>query len=58
MKRLRIFGNLMLALLREISDESAYRRHLARHGLAHSAGEWRRFSDRRWLGKYLRPKCC
>jgi len=57
-RRLRDFGALILAVLRELSDESAYRRHLAAHGLAHSASEWRRFSDKRLAEKYWRPKCC
>ena len=38
------FGSLILALLRELADENAYQRHLAAHGRAHSAEEWRRFS--------------
>jgi hypothetical protein len=32
MKRL---GRFILALLRELADESAYQRHLAAHGRAH-----------------------
>jgi hypothetical protein len=58
MRRLRAFGDLILALLRELSDESAYRRHLAAHGRVHSAEEWRRFIDQRLHAKYVRPKCC
>ncbi len=58
MKRLRAFGGLILALLRELSDESAYHRHLAAHGRPHSPAEWRRFSDQRLRAKYFRPKCC
>ena len=58
MKRLRAFGRLILALLRELSDESAYHRHLAAHGRRHSPEEWRRFSDQRLRAKYLRAKCC
>jgi hypothetical protein len=45
-------------LLRELADENAYQRHLAAHGRAHSAEEWRRFSDERLRAKYARPKCC
>ena len=52
------FGRLLLAVLREIADEGAYSRHLAAVGRAHSAAEWRRFSERRLLAKYARPKCC
>ncbi|HTS28848.1 MAG TPA: hypothetical protein VMH81_23420 [Bryobacteraceae bacterium] len=55
MKRL---GKLILALLRELADESAYQRHLAAHGRAHSGDEWRRFSEERLKAKYARAKCC
>ena len=55
MKRL---GRFILALLRELGDESAYQRHLAAHGRAHSAGEWRRFSEERLKARYARAKCC
>lgn len=54
MKLLRI----LLAILREISDENAYRRHLAQHGAAHSGEEWRRFSEERLRQKYQRARCC
>ncbi len=55
MKRL---GRLLLAILRELADESAYQRHLATHGCQHSAAEWRRFSEERLRAKYARAKCC
>jgi len=58
MRRLRSFGRLVLALLREIGDENAYQRHLARHGREHSGVEWRRFSEERLRAKYARAKCC
>ncbi len=58
MKRLRRFGELLAALLRELADENAYRRHLAAHGRPHSAAEWRRFSDERLQARFTRPKCC
>ncbi|MBS1872631.1 MAG: hypothetical protein JSU00_05420 [Acidobacteria bacterium] len=45
-------------LIGELSDESAYARHLAACGRTHSAEEWRRFSDARHGAKYTRPKCC
>ena len=45
MKRLKKLGALVWALLRELADENAYRRHLAAHSRPHSAAEWRRFSD-------------
>jgi len=47
-----------LAILREISDESAYQRHLRAHGREHSAVEWRRFLDERLARKFARAKCC
>ncbi len=58
MRRLREAGKLFVALLRELGDENAYRRHLARHGRAPSGAEWRRFSEERLRAKYLRAKCC
>jgi hypothetical protein len=58
MSHLRNFARLVLATLREIGDENAYRRHLATHGRAHSGAEWRRFSEERMRAKYARAKCC
>ena len=58
MTRVRKIGRLVLGLLRELADESAYRRHLAAHGRAHSAAEWRQFSQQRFEAKFTRPKCC
>ncbi len=58
MKRWRTLRAMVLALLRELADENAYRRHLAALGRTHSAEEWRKFSDERWGVKYSRPKCC
>lgn len=49
---------LLRTLLRELSDESAYARHLQAHGLAASAQEWRRFSDGRYRRKFANAKCC
>ena len=58
MTRVRKIGRLVLGLLRELADESAYRRHLAAHGRPHSAAEWRHFSQQRFEAKFTRPKCC
>jgi hypothetical protein len=55
---LRRFGALLLAILRELSDENAYRRHLEAQGRAHSPEEWRHFSEHRLRSKYARAKCC
>lgn len=49
---------LVMALLRELGDEAAYRRYLDAHGRTHSGQEWRRFSENRLRAKYSRPKCC
>ncbi len=58
MKQVREFGRLLWGLLRELSDESAYQRHLAAHGREHSGEEWRRFSEERLHARFTRPKCC
>jgi hypothetical protein len=58
MKRWRAVGGVILALLRELADENAYRRHLAMYDRIHSAEEWRRFADARWKAKYSQTKCC
>ena len=52
----RRIGRLLVALLRELGDENAYRRYLA--GRPASGAEWRRFSDQRLKAKYSRAKCC
>ena len=49
---------LFLGLLRELSDQNAYARHLEAHGVAHSGDEWRKFSEERLRAKYMRAKCC
>ena len=58
MSRLRRAGSLLVELLRELADESAYRRYLAGRGVAASAQEWRRFSAMRLAARFERPKCC
>lgn len=58
MTRLWRLGSFVLALLREIGDENAYRRHLAIHGREACGAEWRRFSEERLRAKYARAKCC
>jgi len=54
MKLLRI----ILEILREISDQNAYARHLEAHHAIDSGLEWRRFSDERFKAKYQNAKCC
>ncbi len=58
MARLRRLAAILADLLRELSDENAYRRHLDAHGRRHSAEEWRKFFEERMRAKYARPKCC
>ena len=55
---MRAFFDIVMGILRELSDESAYKRHLAFHGREHSAEEWRRFSEQRLRAKYQRARCC
>src|SRR5262249_59506914 len=55
---MRRIGRLILALLRELSDENAYRRYLATEGRTHSGAEWRKFSEQRFRAKYIRAKRC
>ena len=53
---MRRFGQLIVALLRELADENAYSRYLA--GRPPSREEWKKFSDERHRAKYMRAKCC
>jgi len=53
----RLFAGIR-GLLNELSDQSAYARHLSAHAREHSPAEWRRFADERFRAKYQRPKCC
>jgi hypothetical protein len=52
------FFRLLIALARELSDESGYARHLQMVGRPHSAVEWRTFIDARHRRKYQNAKCC
>jgi hypothetical protein len=52
------FLRLLKELARELSDESAYARHLKLAGRPHSAAEWRAFIDARHRRKYSNAKCC
>jgi hypothetical protein len=58
MKRLQAFGKIVMGILRELSDQTAYQRHLDMHGRVHSGNEWRHFLKHRLEAKYTRPKCC
>ncbi len=52
------FLEILRGILDELTDQSAYRRHLAAHGTVHSAEEWRKFSDERYRAKSTRARCC
>jgi hypothetical protein len=58
MTRLRSVVRIFWELLRELSDEAAYKRHLQTHGRRHSKDEWRRFSHERQSARFTRPRCC
>ena len=58
MASLQKLGRTILAILRELADENAYRRHLTAHGRANSAAEYRRFQTEYFKAKYQRAKCC
>jgi hypothetical protein len=49
---------ILAGLLRELSDEAAYQRHLEAYGASHSAEEWRRFQNAKLQKKYQRARCC
>lgn len=55
---MRKVARFVLALLRELADETAYQRHLRLSGASHSGDEWRRFSEQRLRARYSRAKCC
>lgn len=52
------FFNLLLAALREIFDEAAYQRFLAREGAAASRATYAEFLREVEIGKARRPRCC
>jgi hypothetical protein len=58
MNRLRSFFEIVIGLLRELSDQNAYRRHLEAHGLQDTGSAWRQFSSEHFRAKFVRPKCC
>lgn len=55
---MKTLWRILIGILRELSDESAYERHLRAHGVAHSAVQWRVFQQERLRLKYQRAKCC
>jgi hypothetical protein len=55
---MRRVAKLVMALLRELSDETAYHKYLQSHKLSPSGDAWRKFSEERLRKKYSRAKCC
>lgn len=53
----RLF-ELVADLLRELSDENAYRRFLVLRSAQPSREEWRLFTEQRHAARYRRAKCC
>jgi hypothetical protein len=58
MKCLREIGNVLLAMLREVFDESAYRRFLERKQMVSSRKAYAEFTRENELIRARRPRCC
>ena len=58
MSRVHRFFNVLLAMLREIFDESAYTRYLEKHDLSSSPQAYAGFLREYELVKARRPRCC
>jgi hypothetical protein len=51
-------ASVVSGVIAELSDQNAYRRHLAAHGTVHSPREWRRFQDEHAAAQSRRARCC
>ncbi len=58
MSNLRRVRDLLWAMLREIFDESAYARFLARRGLSASTSSYALFLRDQEGSRARRPRCC
>jgi hypothetical protein len=58
MKRLRHAWQIVRAMVREIFDESAYERFLARTQGRRSVASYRQFQREREAGMERKPRCC
>ena len=58
MRRLSGFLKTVLAVLREIFDESAYARFLARRGAETSVAEYAEFLRETDQARARKPRCC
>ena len=52
------FLSILRGIVNELTDQSAYQRHLLAHGAVHSPAEWRRFQDHCWTARSHRGRCC
>ena len=57
-RRLRNVMGTVLAALREIFDENAYARFLARHGMANSREAYALYLSESNVTRERRPRCC
>ena len=55
---LKAAAQIIRGIVAEISDQNAYKRHLAAHGTVHSPDEWRRFQDEHAAANSRRARCC
>ena len=55
---LRTVAQIISGVVAELSDQNAYRRHLAAHRAVHSPDEWRRFQDEHAAANSRRARCC
>jgi hypothetical protein len=55
---MRRWLEILRGIVEELTDQRAYRRYLAWHGVEHSGTAWRSFSDERWAAKERRGRCC
>lgn len=58
LEAIREFAAITLAMLREIFDEAAYARFLARGGQSSSSAAYAAFRLEHEEAKIRRPKCC
>jgi hypothetical protein len=58
MMRLRKLTATLMATLREIFDESAYKRFLSRNQISSSSGAYAAFLREQEVTQARRPKCC
>ena len=58
MNPLRRVGTILLAMLREIFDESAYARFLSRQGLTSTVEAYAAFVREAEIVKARTPRCC